>query len=293
MSSPPADVAVVGAAGRTGRSVVAALRERGAVVRAVVHRDGGAGEGTVAAELGDRRSLEAAFRGCAAVHLIPPLMHPAEDLLVANATAAARAVGVRRFVLHSVLRPFTPQLPHHMRKARSEAAVHDCGLDWTILQPGTYSQNFSGRMTVRDGRGVLATPYSPSAPLSPTDLGDIAEVSARMHAQDGHRHASYELVGPQELTQLELAPILAAVHGIPVSVEVVAVERALAPGLTLSQRADYTAMYAHYDERGFVGSPTVLAALLGRAPTTFEAAAVRDLAAAGASTSQATTGATA
>jgi uncharacterized protein YbjT (DUF2867 family) len=192
-----------------------------------------------------------------------------------------------------VLRPFTPQLPHHLRKARSEAAVHDCELDWTILQPGTYAQNFSDRMAVGDGGGVLATPYSPSAPLSPTDLGDIAEVSARVHAATGHGHASYELVGPQALTQLEMAQILAAVHGISVSVEVVAVERALAPGLTLSQRADYTAMYAHYDESGFVGSPTVLTALLGRAPTTFEAAAARDLAAAGASTSQARTGANA
>jgi NAD(P)H dehydrogenase (quinone) len=146
---------------------------------------------------------------------------------------------------------------------------------------------------MRDGRGVLATPYSPSAPLSPTDLGDIAEVSARMHAEPGHGHASYELAGPQELTQLDMARILAAVHGIPVAVEVVALERALAPRLTLSQRADYTAMYAHYDEGGFVGCPTVLAALLGRAPTTFEAAATRDLAAAGASTSQARTGANA
>lgn len=293
MSRPPADVAVVGAAGRTGRWVVAALRERGAVVRAVVHRAPDAGEGAVAAELADRRSLEAAFRGCAAVHLIPPLMHPAEDLLVANATAAARASGVRRFVLHSVLRPFTPQLPHHLRKARSEAALHDCELDWTILQPGTYAQNFSGRMALRDGRGVLATPYSPSAPLSPTDLADIAEVSARMHAEPGHGHASYELVGPQELTQLDMARILSAVHAIPVEVEVVAVERALAPGLTLSQRADYTAMYAHYDESGFVGSPTVLAALLGRAPTTFEAATARDLAVAAPSTSRAMTGASA
>lgn len=289
MSSSAADVAVVGAAGRTGRWVVAALRERGAAVREVVHRRGGAAaEHAVAAELREPRSLEEAFRGAAAVHLIPPLMHPAEDLLVANAAAAARAAGVRRFVLHSVLRPYTPALPHHLRKARSEAVVHDCELDWTILQPGTYAQNFSGRIAIRDGAGVLSTPYSAAAALSPTDLHDIAEVSARVHDEPGHRQASYELVGPDALTQLEMARILARVHGIPVSVEVVAVERALAPGLTLSQRADYTAMYAHYDERGFVGSPTVLAALLGRAPTTFEAAATRDLAAAGTSTPQPT-----
>lgn len=289
MSSPAAvDVAVVGAAGRTGRWVVAALRERGAAVREVVHSPAGGGDGVVAAELRDSRSLADAFRGAAAVHLIPPLMHPAEDLLVANATAAARAAGVRRFVLHSVLRPGTPQLPHHLRKARSEAVVHDCELDWTILQPGTYAQNFSGRIAVRDGAGVLATPYSASAALSPTDLGDIAEVSARVHDEPGHGHASYELVGPEALTQLDMATILAAVRGFPVRVEVVAVEHALAPALTLSQRADYTAMYAHYDEHGFVGSPTVLAALLHRAPTTFGAAAARDLAATGASTSQPT-----
>ena len=280
MRSPAADVAVVGAGGRTGRWVVAALRERGAVVREVVHRPPGAGEGSVAAELRDPRSLEEAFRGCAAVHLIPPLMHPAEDALVANATAAASAVGARRFVLHSVLRPGTPQLPHHLRKARSEAVVHDCALDWTILQPGTYAQNFSGRVIVRDGAGVLATPYSPRSPLSPTDLRDIAEVAALVHAQPGHGHASYELVGPQALTHLEMAELLSDVHGIAVSVDVVPLERALAPGLTLGQRADYTAMFAHYDEHGFVGSPTVLAALLGRAPTTFAAAAARDLAAA-------------
>jgi uncharacterized protein YbjT (DUF2867 family) len=283
MSRPPAaDVAVVGARGRTGRWVVAALRERGAAVREVVHRPAVAGEGAVAAELRDTRSLEDAFRGCAAVHLIPPLMHPAEDALVANAAAAAGAVGARRFVLHSVLRPGTPQLPHHLRKARSEAVVHVCPLEWTILQPGTYVQNFSGRVVVRDGVGVLATPYSPRAPLSATDLGDIAEATALVHAQAGHGHASYELVGPQPLSHLEIAELLGAAHGATVSVEVVPLERALAPGLTLGQRADYAAMFAHYDEHGFVGSPTVLAALLGRAPTTFATAAARDLAAAAA-----------
>jgi hypothetical protein len=38
-------------------------------------------------------------------------------------------------------------------------------------------------------------------------------------------------------------------------------------------------MHAHYDQCGFVGNPNVLAMPLGRAPTTFEAAAAPDLAA--------------
>jgi len=119
-------VAVLGGTGKTGR----------AVCRAV-------GPGAVPLGRAAWDDLPGALTGCDALYVIAPNMHPDEQAYVAAALEAARDAGVRRIVHHSVASPYLPAMPHHLGKARAEDVVRRSGVDWTVLQPGAYLQNFS------------------------------------------------------------------------------------------------------------------------------------------------------
>jgi NAD(P)H dehydrogenase (quinone) len=289
-----APVAVVGAAGQTGRRVVAALAALGASTRAVVRSSAGAatalaaGAGAVArGDLTDRDSLVAAFEGAAAVHVIPPLFHPDEDRLVATAVAAAERAGVDRFAYHSVLHAATPGVRHHERKARAEAVLRGSALDGTILEPGMYAQTlplffaeaFGCR---REGDAdVVSVPYDPAAPFTPIDLDDIAAATAVVLTEAGHAGATYELAGPERMSLRTGLELVALVRERPVSVRSVPAQAATVPEhWTRSAVADVSAMWVHYDAHGLVGNANVLRMLLGREPTTVEHAIRRELAAA-------------
>jgi NAD(P)H dehydrogenase (quinone) len=277
--------AIVGATGNTGIRVVDAFRQRGLTVRAVVRGADGARRAaalgitdTATAELQDVGALQRAFEGARAIHVVPPLFDPQEDVLVGNAVTAAERAGVERFVFHSVLHPHTPTLRHHMRKARAEARIHDSSLDWTILQPAMYAQTvliYYGRAGSED---AITIPYALSARFTVIDVSDIAEISAIVASEDGHSYATYELAGPEVLTTAELATQLASVLGRSLEVRTIAPQAlSLPPEWTLSAIADVMAMWADYDQHGLVGNPRVASMLLGRPPTGFHAAMSRDL----------------
>lgn len=280
-------VGVTGAAGKTGRAVVDAVLSRGHDVTALVRRPEqrgdleAAGARAVVVELLDEDGLTAALAGLAAVYHVPPNLHPEEPRIAATLLAASRRAGVGRFVLHSVLAPYLPEMPHHLRKAESERLLRlggPGGASWTVLQPASYAQNVLPYLADARTTGVLAVPYDPAARFSPVDLGDVAEVGARVLTEDGHDRATYELCGPEVLDTAAMAEALARVLGRPVRAEPVPLERWRSGAAALPEqvREDLAAMFAHYDAHGLAGSGRVLGWLLGRAPTSFEAAVARD-----------------
>ena len=248
-------IAVTGAAGKTGRAVLAALASRGVSTRALVRPgrsvDLGATE-TVQADLADATEVAAALDGASAVYVIAPNVHPSEPSLVANVLAA----GVPRVVYHSVLHPAVEAMPHHWAKARVEEALLASGLDWTVLQPGAYAQNLRPA-------AVLRVPYSVDARFAFVDLLDVAFVAARVLTESGHSYATYELAGPELLSVAEVAAVL----GVRAEREDPN-EWYLDTPLRGYARDALGAMFAYYDRHGLAGNPRVLTALLGRSPTT-------------------------
>ena len=108
-------VAVVGASGKTGRAITAALEARGASVVGIGRREWA--------------GLAEALDGCGAVSVVAPNFHPDETAYVADVLAAAEAVRVPRVVYHSVAAPYAPAMPHHLGKARAEDLVRRSPLD--------------------------------------------------------------------------------------------------------------------------------------------------------------------
>jgi uncharacterized protein YbjT (DUF2867 family) len=273
-TSPPR-LGIIGAAGQTGRAVLAALARRGAPATAFVHRlsqtdDVRASGATEVAtiELANAEELPSALAGYDALYVIPPVFHPAEDALVAHVVRAAQAAGVRQVVLHSVLHPWTPGLPHHQRKAEAEAALRSSCLEWTILRPAMYAQTV-GFYVRRDTDEVLV-PYSLSAPFTVIDVYDIAEVAATVLLEKDHTYATYELAGAERLSMDQMVDLAGEAVGRPlIAKEAAAWEIPVPASWSRHQFATCAAMWSHYDAHGLVGHPGTARALLGRPPSTF------------------------
>ncbi len=274
-------ILVTGAAGKTGLAIIRAIAAKGPPVRALVHREEQvekvAAVGARDWIIGDMRSeaiLEQAVRGVRAVYHICPNVSPDEVTIGHKIVAAAQEAGVELFVYHSVLHPQVEAMPHHWSKMRVEAMLFEAGLAYTILQPASYMQNIltGWRSIVEDG--IYIVPYPPATRLGMVDLEDVGAAACTVLTEPSHAGATYELAGPEVLTQSEVAEVLGRQLGRSVRAVQVAidawVDRAKASGLGDYQIGMLMKMFGYYERFGFWGNPRVLAHLLGRVPNTLE-----------------------
>lgn len=273
-------ILLTGASGKTGIALTRALARRGLSVRAMVRSaaqvDGSRAAGAQEVAVGDLThpgDLRAAMRDVQAVYLICPNMHPAEIEIARSALEAAREAGVGRFAYHSVMHPHTEDMPHHWKKLRVEELILQSGLDFTILQPCAYMQNTLAYLEKARTEGVFTVPYAVTTRISLVDLEDVAETAALVLAEHGHGNAIYELVGPEALSQVEVADELSAVLRREVSAQ--ALDRQLwdeqmrAGGMPIYARETLLKMFEYYEKYHFIGNANVLNFLLGRPAHTF------------------------
>ena len=274
-------ILVTGAAGKTGQAVIKALVARRQSVRALVRRDEHTqvvtSLGTKEALVGDMRNattLRRATQGVRAVYHICPNVNPDEIQIGKTTITAACEARVKQFVFHSVMHPQTEAMAHHWNKLRVEEALFESGLAYTILQPASYMQNLLGGWRAIVEHGVYAVPYSVEARMSMVDLEDVAEAAAVVLTEHDHLGATYELAGPEALTQTQVAEILSKHLKRPVRAEHLTIEawtrQAQASGMGEYQIETLVKMFHYYARHGFWGNPRTLSHLLGRTPTKFE-----------------------
>ena len=266
---PTGPILVTGAAGRTGRRMVAALVARDARLRAFVRRREageelralGASE-IVVGDLFDPDALAAATHGAAQVlHICPP-MHPQEDTLARTLIDLCVRQRTGRFVLYSVLHPLLADVPHHHRKLAAERHLVDSGLSYTVLQPARYMQQLLPIWKTLMATGVHSMPFSTSARFSHVDLQNHAEAAAKVLVESGHEAATYQLAGPEALSQDDVARILSELLGRPIRAAVKPLDEmrreAASAGFSPERIEAMGLMNAHYDAHGLVGNPNVL-----------------------------------
>lgn len=234
-------IAVTGATGFVGRSVVRELRRRGWPVRALV-RDadkaqrvlGDGGAELVVGDVLDRRTPGRLLAGAGAVvHLIGIIreapggqtfrrmhVHATEAI-----TEAARATGVTRIVHMSALGADLDARTEYWRtKAAAERIVQRSGLRWTILRPslihgpgGEFMQQVKGWVTGRSAPFVFLPYFSRLSSLGPPPkfeapsaepvyVEDVAAVVAETLAARNSDAIGeiYPLAGSERLTWPEL-----------------------------------------------------------------------------------------
>jgi uncharacterized protein YbjT (DUF2867 family) len=243
-------------------------------------REAGADE-TALARFDDPAALAAALRGIDTVFHIPPRMKPEEVDNGLAVIAAARAAGVRRIALHSVINSQVQAIRFHVHKRLVEEAAITSGLPWIIFQPTNYMQNVAWQWARLVERGELLFPYSAQAPISWLDLEDYAEGVARALVEPGFDYGTYEMVSAQApLNRQELAAIWSRMLGREVRATTMPLDDYMAlphwQGRDPREIAILRTMFEEFDRHGAPGGNwRVLALLLGREPTAYETFARR------------------
>jgi uncharacterized protein YbjT (DUF2867 family) len=199
------NILIVGGAGKTGRRITRRLRAAGRAVR-TASRTGG----DIAFDLADPATWAPALEGVKAAYVVEPDLRASGDR-IPRFVAEAVAAGVRRLVLLSAGGVGEADDRHPLKTA--EQSVRASGLDWTILRPDWFSQNFSEGPWLP---GVLAGTLSLPAGEGRTpfiDAEDIAEVAAAALTEDRHRGRIYQLTGPRAISFGEAADLIGKVTG--------------------------------------------------------------------------------
>jgi len=212
-----APILVIGATGRVGREVVAALRHSGQPVRALTRRPAAsalpAGVELVAGDLTIPESLEAAVEGARAVFVVwtaPPATAPA--------VIARLARRVERIVLlsapYQTPHPFFQQPnPLATMQASIDRLVTDSGTAWTIVRPGMFAANAIDWWAPQIRTGdVVRWPYG-AVETAPIDERDIAAVAARALVDEGHAGRDYVVTGPASISQADQVRTIGDVLG--------------------------------------------------------------------------------
>lgn len=276
-------ILVTAANGNQGKLLVAKLLAARQPVRACVQSPASAEQlralGVQDVLVGDISRPEVmvqAVRGVDKVYHIGPTLHPRERQMGLAIIDAAKAAGVKHFVLSSVLHAITTELVQHEIKRDIEEHLLSSGLEFTILQPSNYMLPLKLKPVFE--RGVFELSWSLDRRQSMVDLGDVTDVAASVLA-DSERHAgaTYELVGPGRYTAHELGAIMSRVTGKPIAVSQIDADTYLKawvgdkdPAECSHQVRVLRSISQRYSGHDFVGNPNVLTGLLSRPPTSFE-----------------------
>ena len=208
MSNKP--ILVVGATGKTGRRVAERLTARGLQVR------GASRSSETRFDWEDPATWAPAVQGVdqAYVTYYPDLTFNGAPERIREFSGVAVRNGVKHLVLLSGR--------NEAGALRSEQAMQESGVDWTVVRSSFMNQNFNEGFWVDS---VLAGEIAaPAGDVTDPwiDADDIADVATAALTDERHRNKVYEVTGPRLLSFYDVADEISTATGreiryIPVS----------------------------------------------------------------------------
>ena len=208
-------ILVTGATGTIGTQVVAALGAHGASVRAAARGASKAvlpaGAEGVELVLGDTASVDRCLAGVSAAFLLTPFDRE-QVALGTHFVDRAKAAGVKRIVkLSAIGSEMEPGIQLGRWHRAIERHLEASGLEFTILRPNNFMQNFVG-FYPPDKDGTIRLPWGTGA-VSFIDALDVGRVAAVALTSGDHAGKAYTLTGPAAFGVDEAAATLGKVTG--------------------------------------------------------------------------------
>lgn len=265
----PLTILAVGADGHFAGFVVPELAKRGASVRGLIQdakqadtvRKNGASEIAVG-DLTDPASIQVALKGVDAVFYIAPAFIANEAEVGKSIVEAAKQAGVRRFVFSSVIDPVISALVNHSAKAPVEEAIIESGMEFALLQPTLFVQNYAQSWPEVVKSGTYGEPWSEETRFTHVDYRDVAEVAAIALTEDRLLYGTYQLCAEGSLNRKDVAALMSQVLGR--EIKAVRPSPPASPAQAGKQASPMQLMFAWYDQRGLLGNALTLRAILGR-----------------------------
>ncbi|NIP81631.1 MAG: NmrA family NAD(P)-binding protein, partial [Gemmatimonadetes bacterium] len=160
---------------------------------------------------------DAAVQWADRVFLVPPPFDPRGDERLVPFLDWAVQSGAHHLVLLSAM---GIEAREQLALRRIEQRIERTGVNWTLLRPNIYMQNFARGFVARSIRdeGVIRLPVD-DAPVSFVDGRDVAALAAVILEDDAHFGRAYTLTGPEALTHHEVAATIGEVTGASVRYE--------------------------------------------------------------------------
>lgn len=268
-------ILVLAASGKTGRRIAARLRLRGIAARLASRSS------ATPFDWSDPAGWDTALDGITAVYMVAPaVVGPAPEFV-----ARAQAAGAQRLVLLSGRGADSwgdSRFGLDMRSA--EEAVRGSALEWTILRPNNFAQNFDEDLFHAPLLGgELALPAG-ETPEPFIDIEDVADVAATVLTEPGkHARRIYELAGPDPLTFAAAVDMIARASGQTITYKQITPAEYTASlveqGVGEHDAEHVTEMFVLMDGGPLATTTDGVASVLGRPPRSFEDYVLRTAAA--------------
>jgi uncharacterized protein YbjT (DUF2867 family) len=269
---------ITGASGSVGKAVLQEAMRKAPKVRAMYRSKEEAakapsGRETVLADYSDAPSLRKALDGVSSVYVV---CSPIPQLvgLESNVLDACKEAGVKHVVLNSAMGAgdFGKSFPSWHRKV--EDKLKTTGMSYTILRPNGFLQNIVAynAPSIRAHGAFYAA--MGDAKVSYLDVGDIAVVAVKALLGGGHAGKTYELNGPEAISNQELAKRISKTTGRTVNYadipESAQREAMLGMGMPEWQVTALLELQQYYKQGGGAKTDGLLKSLIEREPVTLD-----------------------
>jgi uncharacterized protein YbjT (DUF2867 family) len=271
-------ILITGASGSVGKVVLQEACRKESKVRAMYRSKEEAakvpsGCGAVLADYSDKGSLRKALGGVTSVYVVCSPM-PQLVELESNMLDACKEAGVQHVVLNSALGAgdYAKSFPSWHRKA--EDKLKATKMSYTILRPNGFLQNIVAynAPSIRSQGAFYAA--MGDAKVSYLDVGDIAVVAVKALAGGAHSGETYELNGPEAISNQELAKRISKAAGRTVNYvdipELAQREAMLRLGMPEWQVTALLELQQYYKQGGGAKTDGLLESLIERAPVTLD-----------------------
>lgn len=245
----------------------------------------------IRADLSKPGDCQKILKGATTLYHVNPSFHHAEieigKYMVDAAVAEAHQGRFKHFIFSSVIQTQLRKLLNHDVKRYVEEYLMESGLNYTILKPTTFFDNFKPALTglVKDAEGgttdlTFTAPWSADVLFSEVTLKDLGEASYHVITEGSkHYFASYDLASTLPQPWRNKVDVLAKELGVRIDVQtgnfheiVPRFMKALLgdeqPHRAMTDTAERMILY--YNRHGIVGNPNVLEMIIGRPATSTE-----------------------
>jgi len=203
-------ILLTGATGKTGSATAIELSNLKVPFRALIRSEEkrdeieALGGEVIIGSAENRETIEQAMMGIEKLLIILPNCENQLEMEM-QLVDSAKAEGVKQIVyMSSVEADEECTSPIPKLHWDTEVYIKDSGLQWTMIKPNFYMQNFIGSAKTIVEQNKFFLPMS-DGKTGMIDTRDVGKVIAKVLSEEGHEGQSYQITGPETLSFYNVA----------------------------------------------------------------------------------------
>jgi len=203
-------ILLTGATGKTGSATATELSNLKVPFRALIRSEEkrdeieALGGEVIIGSAENRETIDQAMMGIEKLLIILPNCENQLEMEM-QLVDSAKAEGVKQIVyMSSVEADEECTSPIPKLHWDTEVYIKDSGLQWTMIKPNFYMQNFIGSAKTIVEQNKFFLPMS-DGKTGMIDTRDVGKVIAKVLSEEGHEGQSYQITGPETLSFYNVA----------------------------------------------------------------------------------------